>query len=183
MSHTSPQHVPAGSSDDPFVRSPSGVLVPAVIDPFHRALHHVAPAGLVGQTTQTAGMRRLEAISGKTVGARNLWMGQTHVPAATVSANHHHGDSETAIYVVSGRPCFVFLDVEGEEPVETRIETGPGDYVFVPPWVPHREENPDADVEAVVVIARTTQEAVVVNLQGLDWSQVDPSAPEAPRMP
>jgi uncharacterized RmlC-like cupin family protein len=183
MSPTSPQHVPAGSSDDTVVRSPSGVLVPAVIDPFHRALHHVAPAGLVGQTTQTAGMRRLEAISGKTVGARNLWMGQTHVPAATVSANHHHGDSETAIYVVSGHPCFVFLDVDGEEPVETRIETGPGDYVFVPPWVPHREENPDADVEAVVVIARTTQEAVVVNLQGLDWSQVDPSAPEAQRMP
>ena len=119
-------HVPAGSSDDGFVRSPSGVLVPAVIDPFHRALHHVAPAGLVGQTTQTAGMRRLEAISGKTVGARNLWMGQTHVPASTASANHHHGDSETAIYVVSGNPVFVFLDVDGEEPVETRIETGPG---------------------------------------------------------
>ncbi|HEY8305871.1 MAG TPA: cupin domain-containing protein [Lapillicoccus sp.] len=170
-------HVPAGFSNDGFVRSPSGVLVPAVIDPFHRALHHVAPAGLVGQTTQTAGMRRLEAISGKTVGARNLWMGQTHVPASTASANHHHGDSETAIYVVSGNPVFVFLDVDGEEPVETRIETGPGDYVFVPPFVPHREENPDPGTEAVVVIARTTQEAIVVNLDYLDWAQVDPSTP------
>ena len=165
-------HVPAGSSDEAFVRSPSGVLVPAVIDPFHRALHHVAPAGLVGQTTQTAGMRRLEAISGKTVGARNLWMGQTHVPASTASANHHHGDSETAIYVVSGNPVFVFLDVDGEEPVVTRIETGPGDYVFVPPFVPHREENPDPEHEALVVIARTTQEAIVVNLSRLDWSEL-----------
>ena len=170
-------HVPAGSSDDSFVRSPSGVLVPAVIDPFHRALHHVARSGLLGQTTQTAGMRRLEAISGKTVGARNLWMGQTHVPAAMASANHHHGDSETAIYVVAGHPVFVFLDVDGDEPVETRIETGPGDYVFVPPFVPHREENPDPRTEAVVVIARTTQEAIVVNLERLDWAQVDPSTP------
>jgi uncharacterized RmlC-like cupin family protein len=167
-------HVPAGDPDagPELVRSPSGVLVPADIDPFHRRLFSIAPSGLLGQTTQTSGMKRLEAISGKTVGARSLWMGQTHVPASTASANHHHGGSETAIYVVSGRPVFVFLDVDGEEPVETRIQTGPGDYVFVPPYVPHREENPDSGVEAVVVIARTTQEAIVVNLDGLDWSEV-----------
>ena len=165
-------HVPAGDPDAELVRSPSGVLVPANIDPFHRRLHSIAPAGLAGQTTQSSGMKRLEAISGKTVGAEHLWMGQTHVAASTASANHHHGSSETAIYVVSGSPLFVFLDVEGEEPVETRIQTGPGDYVFVPPYVPHREENPDPEVEAVVVIARTTQEAIVVNLDGLDWSEV-----------
>ena len=170
-------HVPAGDAheegpDGEFVRTPSGVLVPAVIDPFHRTLHHVAPSGLLGDTGQTTGMRRLEAISGKTVGSQSLWMGQTHVPASTSSADHHHGESETAIYIVSGHPVFVFLDVEEDEPVETRIETGPGDYVFVPPWIPHREENPDPDDEAVVVIARTTQEAIVVNLDGLDWSEV-----------
>lgn len=113
-------------------------------DPFHRPLYHVAPAALVGQTAQTSGMNRLEAISGKTVGAQNLWMGQTHVPARVSSGNHHHGSSETAIYVVSGNPVFVFLDVgvdvdvDGDELVERRIETEPGDYVFVPPFVPHR---------------------------------------------
>jgi len=165
-------HVPADDHDGEFVRTPSGALVPAEIDPFHRALRHVAPSGLIGQTTQTSGMKRLEAISGKTVGASSLWMGQTHVPASTASANHHHGASETAIYVVAGHPVFVFLDVEGDEPAETRIETGPGDYVFVPPYVPHREENPDPGEEAVVVIARTTQEAIVVNLGDLDWSEV-----------
>jgi uncharacterized RmlC-like cupin family protein len=164
-------HVPGDGHRD-LVRSPSGVLLPADIDPFHRRLHRIAPTGLIGQTSQTSGMRRLEAISGKTVGAQNLWMGQTHVPAATASGNHHHGASETAIYVVSGNPVFVFLDVDGDEPVETRIETASGDYVFVPPYVPHREENPDADSEAVVVIARTTQEAVVVNLERLNWAEV-----------
>jgi len=146
-------------------------------DDFHRRLHHIAPFGLHEHTAQTNGMVRVEAISGKTVGSRNLWMGETHVSAATASDNHHHGESETAIYVVRGNPVFVFYSAE--QGGETRIETGPGDYVFVPPWVPHREENPDAEAEAVVVIARTTQEAVVVNLDGLDWSQVDPSDPRA----
>ena len=169
-------HVPAGSSSPAFVRTPSGVLLPADIDAFHRRLHRIAPASLVGQTTQTSGMRRVEAISGKTVGAENLWMGQTHVPASTASGNHHHGASETAIYVVSGSPVFVFLDLEGDEPVETRIQTAPGDYVFVPPFVPHREENPDPEVAAVVVIARTTQEAIVINLDDLDWAEVKTDA-------
>jgi uncharacterized RmlC-like cupin family protein len=153
-------------------RTPSGVVLPAGIDPFHRRLHRVAAGALIDQTTQTAGMRRREAISGKTVGSRALWMGQTHVPGSTRSANHHHGESETAIFVVSGTPVFVFLDLEGDEAVETRVQTSAGDYIFVPPYVPHREENPDPDVEAVVVIARTTQEAIVVNLDGLDWSEV-----------
>ncbi|MDT4956220.1 MAG: hypothetical protein QOD31_19 [Pseudonocardiales bacterium] len=165
-------HVPAGSSSNGYVRTPSGVLLPADIDAFHRRLHHIAPSGLIGHTTQTTGMQRLEAISGKTVGAQNLWMGQTQVPAATASDNHHHGASETAIYVVSGSPVFVFVDLEGDEPVETRIQTAPGDYMFVPPFIPHREENPDPDVEAVVVIARTTQDAIVINLNALDWAEV-----------
>jgi uncharacterized RmlC-like cupin family protein len=133
-------------------------------DSFHQKLHHVAGGSLHADTAQSSGMRRVEAISGKTVGSQALWMGQTHVAAGTASADHHHGESETAIYVVSGNPEFVFLDENG---VETRHRTQPGDYVFVPPFVPHREENPDPDHEAVVVIARTTQEAIVVNLPDL----------------
>jgi uncharacterized RmlC-like cupin family protein len=132
-------------------------------DPFHERLHHVSGGGLHADTAQTPGMERLEAISGRTTGARNLWMGQTHVAPATASGNHHHGESETAIYVVAGHPVFVFL----EDGVERRIETRPGDYVFVPPYVPHREENPSPTDRAVVVIARTTQEAIVVNLDSL----------------
>jgi uncharacterized RmlC-like cupin family protein len=130
-------------------------------DGFHERLHHIAGSELSAGTAQTGGMRRFEAISGASVGARNLWMGQTHVAASTASANHHHGESETAIFVVSGHPVFVFAQEDG---TEKRLETSPGDYIYVPPFAPHREENPDADEEAVVVIARTTQEAIVVNL-------------------
>ena len=94
---------------------------------------------------------------------KQLWTGQTHVAPDTASSDHHHGGSETSIFVVSGRPRFVFHDGERE----VALQTAPGDYVYVPPWVPHREENPDPDAEAVVVISRTTQEAIVVNLPAL----------------
>ncbi|MEE1664045.1 cupin domain-containing protein [Streptomyces sp. NPDC003631] len=135
--------------------------------PLRNRLHHIRADSLDGDTAQTGGMRRFAAVSGKTVGSEKLWMGQTHVAPATSSSDHHHGESETAIYVVSGHPEFVFLDGSGEEPDEIRLRTGPGDYIFVPPFVPHREENPDPSEEAVVVIARSTQEAIVVNLPGL----------------
>jgi len=130
-------------------------------DAWHRPLRHVPAADLSGNTTQSSGMRRLEAVSGTTVGSEKVWMGQAHVGPGMNSGNHHHGDSETAIYVVSGHPVFVFAK-DGEE---IRLTPEPGDYIFVPPWTPHREENPGVE-EAVVVLARSSQEAIVVNLPG-----------------
>ena len=130
---------------------------------WHRHLHHTGHDALSEDTAQTPGMRRYEAISGRRNGSRGIWMGRTHVGPGMISADHHHGPAETGIYVVSGSPVFVFL----EGGVERRIETAPGDYVYVPPYVPHREENPSATEEAVVVIARSTQEGIVVNLPSL----------------
>jgi len=135
--------------------------------PLRARLHHIRAGELTGDTAQTGGMRRFAAVSGQTVGSERIWMGETHVAPATASSDHHHGASETAIHVISGHPEFVFLDDSQGTPQEIRLRTAPGDYVFVPPYVPHREENPSPDEEAVVVIARSTQEAVVVNLPGL----------------
>ena len=92
-------------------------------------------------------------------------MGQTHVGGGARSGDHHHGESETGIFVVSGSPVFVFRDPVSGSVV--RLETAPGDYVWVPPHVPHREENPSPDADAVVVIARSTQEAIVVSVPEL----------------
>ena len=133
-------------------------------------LYQVRAAELTADTAQTSGMRREEAISGATVGSEKLWTGRTTVGPEVNSGDHHHGESETSIYVVSGHPEFVFL----EDGAERRLRTEPGDFVYVPPWVPHREENPDPEEEAVVVISRTTQEAIVVNLPGL-WLPEPPA--------
>lgn len=131
----------------------------------HPNLRHVRADELDAETAQTSGMQRFAAISNGTVGSERLWMGQTHVRPRMKSGDHHHGEAETAIYVVSGTPEFVFLD--GHSGDEIRLRAAPGDYVFVPPYTPHREENNDPDTEAVVVIARSTQEAIVVNLPSL----------------
>lgn len=126
-------------------------------------VHHIRASDISSDTAQSEGLRRFAALSGKSVGAEKLWMGETHALPQTVSSNHHHGESETAIYVRSGHPEFVFHD--GAQ--EVRIVAAPGDYVFIPPYLPHREENPDPNTQAEVVIARSTQEAIVVNLPGL----------------
>lgn len=126
-------------------------------------VHHIKASDISSDTAQSEGLRRFAALSGTSVGAEKLWMGETHASPSAVSSNHHHGESETAIYVRSGHPEFVFHD--GTQ--EMRISTSPGDYVFIPPYLPHREENPDPTTPAEVVIARSTQEAVVVNLPAL----------------
>ena len=125
-------------------------------------LHLVRAGELDQNTAQTPGMRRSAALTGATVGSAAIWMGQATAEPRSRTADHHHGESESGIYVVAGHPVFVFLDGDRE----VRLEAGPGDYVYVPPYVPHREENP-TDAEAVVVLARSTQEAIVVNLESL----------------
>lgn len=136
-------------------------------DTLHRSLrsqvHHNKTSELRSDTAQTDGMRRMAALTGNSVGTESIWMGETHVSPPTRTGNHHHGKSETAIFVRSGNPAFVFHD--GVQ--EVRIVTAPGDYVFVPPFVPHREENPDPNNPAVIVAARSTQEPIVVNLPWL----------------
>jgi uncharacterized RmlC-like cupin family protein len=129
------------------------------------ALKLIRSGELSGATAQTSGMIRSAAISGDLTGAQALWMGRTELPPGVTSGDHHHGHSETGIYVVSGTPVFVYRDpVTGDL---IRLQTSPGDYVWVPPYVPHREENPARDEAAVVVIARSTQEAIVENVATL----------------
>ncbi|MGH7721768.1 MAG: cupin domain-containing protein [Candidatus Dormibacteria bacterium] len=111
-------------------------------------------------TPQTPGLRRLEAISARLVGSESLWMGLSVLPPGGRTAWHHHGDSETALYILSG----VGRWWVGDDPDDVR-EARAGDFVFVPPGVPHWEENGSADIAVEMIVARSTQEAVVVNLE------------------
>jgi uncharacterized RmlC-like cupin family protein len=105
---------------------------------WHRRLHHTGHHELSEDTAQTPGMRRYEAISGRRNGSRKIWMGESRIDPGMVSGDHHHGEAETGIYVVSGHPEFVFLEA-GEE---RRVRTSPGDYVYVPPFVPTARRTP-----------------------------------------
>src|ERR1700737_1733772 len=110
-------------------------------------------------TPQTPGMTRAAAISYARVGAHKLWAGAVGVHPNAKTGPHHHGELETVIYIVRGRARFRW----GER-LEFVDEAGPGDFIYVPPFVPHQDINarPDEPVEAVVV--RSGQEPIVVNL-------------------
>jgi len=110
-------------------------------------------------TPQTPGMTRAAAITHATAGAKKLWAGTVVVEPDAKTGPHHHGELETVLYIVRGRARFRWGDT-----LEFVDEAGPGDFIYVPPWVPHQEINalPDQPVEAVVV--RSGQAPVVVNL-------------------
>ncbi|MGH2733002.1 MAG: cupin domain-containing protein [Actinomycetota bacterium] len=104
-------------------------------------------------------MRREAAISQGSVGARKLWFGYVELGPGLVSAVHHHGESESAIFLISGLARF--CAGEGLEEVH---DAGPGDFVWVPPHLIHVEMNRSATEPVRMVVARSTQEAIVVNL-------------------
>jgi uncharacterized RmlC-like cupin family protein len=110
-------------------------------------------------TAQTPGMSRAEGCGAKTVGAEHLWVGHVSVDKGVRSGPHHHGEVESVIYVISGHARFRFGDN-----LEQTVEAAPGDFVFVPPYLVHQEIN-SSDAAAVdMVVARSSQENVVVNV-------------------
>jgi uncharacterized RmlC-like cupin family protein len=114
---------------------------------------------LDANTPQTEGMNRAAAITTATAGARKLWAGTVTIHPDAKTGAHHHGDLESVIYVVRGR-----ARMRWGERLEFIAEAGPGDFIFVPPYVPHQEINAAPDQALECVLVRSGQEAVVVNL-------------------
>ncbi len=126
-----------------------------------KAVRIIKPHQFDSNTAQTPGMQRAAAVSQALAGSEGLWAGVTVVAPGISSAVHHHGELETVIYVVSGKAKMRWWinNKQFEENVE------PGDFIFVPPFVPHQEINPSPDTASQWVIVRNSQEAVVVNLE------------------
>ena len=126
-------------------------------------------------TAQTPGMNRAAAINAARVGAQKIWAGTVHIHANAKTGAHHHGALESVIYVVSGR-----ARMRWGEHLEFTAEAGPGDFIYVPPYVPHQEINASSDETLSCVLVRSDSDAVVVNLdiepaerpEGVAW--VDP---------
>ena len=114
---------------------------------------------LDGNTPQTAGMNRAAAINYARAGAEKLWAGTVVIHPKAKTGAHHHGPVESVIYVVSGRARMRWGDR-----LEFVAEAGPGDFIFVPPFVPHQEINASDDEPLSCVLVRSGQEPVVVNL-------------------
>ncbi len=125
-----------------------------------RGVQVVRASQLSSATAQTPGMQREAAVAPETTGSRGLWMGRVSTPGGTVSDWHHHGDCETAIYVVAGRARFRWGPGGRES-----AEVGPGDFVAVAPRAIHQEEA--LGMEPVVfVAARACDNVTVVNVGG-----------------
>ena len=114
---------------------------------------------LDSNTPQTPGMDRAAAITNGWAGASRIWAGTVHIHPDAQTGPHHHGELESVIYVLSGR-----ARMRWGESLEFMAEAGPGDFIFVPPFVPHQEMNALPDELLVCVVMRSGQEPVVVNL-------------------
>lgn len=114
---------------------------------------------LDGNTPQTPGMSRAAAINFARVGAQKLWAGTVDVLPNAKTGAHHHGHLESVIYVLKGR-----ARMRWGEKLEFTAEAEPGDFIYVPPYVPHQEINALSDQPLECVLVRSDQEAVVVNL-------------------
>jgi uncharacterized RmlC-like cupin family protein len=121
-------------------------------------------------TPQTEGMSRAAAITTARAGAEKLWAGTVVIDPDAKTGAHHHGPIESVIYVVSGHARMRWGDR-----LEFTAEAEPGDFIFVPPYVPHQEINADAGVPLSCVVVRSGQEPVVVNL---DIPEVEPNPEE-----
>jgi len=110
-------------------------------------------------TAQTPGMDRKAAINAARVGAQKLWAGTVHIHPDAKTGAHHHGALESVIFVVRGR-----ARMRWGEHLEYTAEAGPGDFIFIPPYVPHQEINASRDEVLECVLVRSDNEAVVVNL-------------------
>jgi uncharacterized RmlC-like cupin family protein len=120
----------------------------------------VIPGDQLDQNTaQTPGMDRAAAINFARVGAQKIWAGTVKIHANAKTGAHHHGALESVIYVLKGR-----ARMRWGEHLEYVAEAGPGDFIFVPPYVPHQEINASTDETLECVLVRSDNEAVVVNL-------------------
>ena len=144
----------------------------------HDGVRVVPGDRLDSNTAQTPGMDRKAAIDFARVGAQKLWAGTVHIHPDAKTGAHHHGPLESVIYVVKG-----WARMRWGERLEYTAEAGPGDFIYVPPFVPHQEINASPTEVLECVLVRSDGQAIAVNLdiepaeppEDVPW--VDPTHP------
>ena len=125
----------------------------------HTGVRVIPADSLDTNTAQTPGMNRAAAINFARVGAQKIWAGTVHIHAGAKTGAHHHGPLESVIYVIRGK-----ARMRWGERLEFVAEAQAGDFIFVPPYVPHQEINALKDTPLECVLVRSDNESVVVNL-------------------
>lgn len=129
----------------------------------HDGIRVIKGDQLDSNTPQTPGMFRQAAVDQARVGAQKIWAGKVDIKPNAKTGVHHHGDLESVIFVVRGHARMRWGDQ-----LEFVAEAFPGDFIFVPPYVPHQEINADPDNVLECVLVRSGNEAVVVNIDTID---------------
>jgi uncharacterized RmlC-like cupin family protein len=109
-------------------------------------------------TAQTQGAIRRSGVSRENSDASAIWLGKVHTPAGYASEAHHHGEAETAGYVLKGSAYILF-----GEGYRERVDLEEGDFIFVPPNTPHVEGNA-SDTDELIWMTARTPDNIVVNL-------------------
>lgn len=113
-------------------------------------------------TSDSGGAVRISGVSIQHTPARKLWYGKVKNLPGFRSVTHHHGEAETGGYVLSGRARIYYGEEFGEY-----VDLETGDWVFVPPFLPHVECNMSTTEELIWLTTRTP-ENLVVNLPDVE---------------
>ena len=146
----------------------------------HNGVRVIKSSQLDPSTAQTPGMNRAAAVNAARVGAKKIWAGTVRIHPNAKTGAHHHGELESVIYVIRGK-----ARMRWGERLEFVAEAEAGDFIFVPPYVPHQEINASATETLECVLVRSDNEAVVVNLdiqpveepEGVYWADAIHSQP------
>ena len=103
----------------------------------------------------TPGMDRQQAFA-----TDNMWAGFVRTESGMTSGWHHHGEHESVIYVLAGS-----LKMEFGPSGSNTVEAGPGDFVYVPQGVVHRESDTSAE-PADLIVVRAGRGESTFNVEG-----------------
>ena len=88
-------------------------------------------------------------ISKETAGAKGLSMNLVVIPPGASPKAHYHKDFETAIYLLKGR-----VETRFGENLKESIINEEGDFVYIPPGVPHKPVNLSKTEPALAIVSR-----------------------------
>lgn len=117
-------------------------------------------------TTQSGDCVRVSGVSIQHTPATRIWFGEVSNEPGYRSLPHHHGEAETGGRVLKGRGRIYF-----GEGYQEYIDMEAGDWVFVPPFMPHVEANMSTTEELVWITTRTP-ENIVINLDDVPDEQL-----------